>query len=200
MSKTYRETKPRRDCEQRLLGDLNNRFSRIFAGFSGAIAEWGNSPTSDCVNERARVIASKMMAMAALHGALSAAPPVGESLEHYCRSLCVAILTATDRTDVHVAAIMDDVRLSPQKELRLGHLVCELVTAALEDCPANGVIRIELRHCDSRLLTLSVRSSRGVRPCAPIHRPALCDLVECLGGRQISAVGSACGVQIQIPL
>ena len=200
MRRYYNIAKTRQDCEQRLLCEFNNRFSHVVAGFSGAVAELGSLRAPDGVGERARMIAAKMTTIAQLHDALSVAPAIGDSLEDYCRSLCEAVLLISGRSDVSAEIAVADVRLSPQRELRLGQLLCELLAGAINRCPENGVVAIDLRRCGSRLLECSVRPPVRGRILADKRTIMLDDLVRSLGGRRVMGAGSGCADRIQIPI
>jgi hypothetical protein len=200
MPRDHKIAKTRQDCEQRLFCELNSRFSYIVAGFSNAVAELGDLPAPRCVSERARVIATRMAAIARLHRALSVAPAIGDSLELYYRALCEAALFVAGRSDVSATVAVADVRLSPRRELRLGQLLCELVAGAIERCPANGTIAVNLRCYGSRLLECSVAPPVGEEIPPNNRTTVLDDLVQSLGGRQVAKVGSGCAACIQIPI
>ena len=137
------------------------------------------------IQARLKGIDHQILAMAALQRRLSRSPAQDQSLEGYCRALCMDVLLAFGREEITPSVRMCEVTLSLARVHRLGAIVVELMTNALKHGrapPDGGTVRVSMTALDDGRLELLVSDSFPP-PAAPPARPRMVEaLVEALGG------------------
>lgn len=173
-------------CEAVLLEELNHRLFNSFQIVSSLIASLRR--TGRDINGIAcglDEIGERLAALARMHRLLSFGF-AGGRLETHCQSICSELVKAFAREDLMPRIRMADIRLSPNRRLRVALLVVELVMNALKHGPAvaaEEAITVDLSSIGDGELELAVHDNRRPTNVVSYRRPRIVDaLAESLSG------------------
>jgi two-component sensor histidine kinase len=169
-----------------VLEEMSHRWCNALQGLSATLQPCQTAGASLAfIQTRLANIDHQILAMAALHRRLSRSLAQGQSLEGYCRALCMDVLLAFGREEITPSVRMCEVTLSPARVHRLGAIVVELVTNALKHGrapPDGGIVSVSMTVLDDGRLELLVSDSFPP-PAAQPARPRMVEgLVEALRG------------------
>ncbi len=189
----------RLNYERALFCAMNSRFSQIVGQLSAALQRSFDQPGPEPARRRVERVNAQIEAMAHVHSALSRPPALDDDLEDYCRLIAEGFLCAVGRPEISLDLRVDDVRLSPARELRLAYLVCELIAETLDRHPDERSVALELVRRDERELELSVWPFADAAQAA--HRQAVLGLLAAsLGGAVDLSRPSDGYARVRIPL
>ncbi len=189
--------------ESLVVSEMHHRWANTLAVLSGTLRTCNRgTPSTAEILRRIGNIERQVQSMASMHRRLYQPATALETVEGYCRSLCIDVVLSHGREDVTPWVDMCDISLPQEALTTLGAIVVELMTNTLKHGKApevGGIVWFSLTPTTGGHLELSVSDNFAPPGTIPVPPKMISALVRDLGGDVSIRLTPGYTTRIRIP-